>query len=125
MAEVVFSSWGRDIVDNRKGGELKQASFKLPATYDGVRPLSAFIGWDGIILYNKDVDIPAMGAEYMKRIQTKYVCGKCTPGKKGTKVLMDLLRGVLDGTTKEADLDKVERYLVLQKRASLLKRQGD
>ena len=50
MADVVFSSWGRNIVDNRKGGEAKQASFKLPVSYDGERPLSAFIGWDGIIL---------------------------------------------------------------------------
>ena len=93
MADVVFSSWGRNIVDNRKGGEAKSVSFKLPVTYDGERPLSAFIGWDGIILYNKDVDIPAMVAEYMKRVQTRYVCGKCTPGKKGTRVIMDALLG--------------------------------
>ncbi|WP_224984746.1 FAD-dependent oxidoreductase [Geomonas agri] len=107
MAEVVFSSWGRNIVDNRKGGEKKDISFKLPATYDGERPLSAFIGWDGIILYNKDVDIPAMVAEYMKRVQTKYVCGKCTPGKKGTRVIMDALSGIMEGSGKEEDLDTI------------------
>ncbi|QWV94091.1 FAD-dependent oxidoreductase [Geomonas oryzisoli] len=107
MAEVVFSSWGRNIVDNRKGGEKKDVSFKLPATYDGDRPLSAFIGWDGIILYNKDVDIPAMVAEYMKRVQTKYVCGKCTPGKKGTRVIMDALAGIMEGRGKEEDLDSI------------------
>ncbi|UPU35392.1 FAD-dependent oxidoreductase [Geomonas paludis] len=107
MAEVVFSSWGRNIVDNRKGGEKKDVSFKLPATYDGERPLSAFIGWDGIILYNKDVDIPAMVAEYMKRVQTKYVCGKCTPGKKGTRVIMDALSGIMEGRGKEEDLDTI------------------
>ncbi|MBJ6799587.1 FAD-dependent oxidoreductase [Geomonas propionica] len=107
MAEVVFSSWGRNVVDNRKGGEKKEVSFKLPATYDGERPLSAFIGWDGIILYNKDVDIPAMIAEYMKRVQTKYVCGKCTPGKKGTRVIMDALSGIMEGRGKEEDLDTI------------------
>ncbi|QXE89350.1 FAD-dependent oxidoreductase [Geomonas subterranea] len=107
MAEVVFSSWGRNVVDNRKGGEKKEVSFKLPATYDGERPLSAFIGWDGIILYNKDVDIPAMVAEYMKRVQTKYVCGKCTPGKKGTRVIMDALSGIMEGRGKEEDLDTI------------------
>ncbi|GFO61653.1 NADPH-Fe(3+) oxidoreductase subunit beta [Geomonas silvestris] len=107
MAEVVFSSWGREIVDNRKGGEPKQASFRLPATYDGVRPLNAFIGWDGIILYNKDVDIPAMVAEYMKRVQTKYVCGKCTPGKKGTRVIMDALLAVVEGRGNEQMLDTI------------------
>ncbi|HJV34052.1 FAD-dependent oxidoreductase [Geomonas sp.] len=108
MAEVVFSSWGRNIVDNRKGGEAKPASFKLPVTYDGERPLSAFIGWDGIIVYNKDVDIPVMLAEYMKRAQEKYVCGKCTPGKKGTKVIMDALTAIVEGRGSEADLTSIE-----------------
>ena len=44
MAEVVFPSWGRNIVDNRKGAEAQTVTFKLPVTYDGERPISAFIG---------------------------------------------------------------------------------
>ncbi len=103
MAQVVFSSWGRNIIDNRQGGEVKEATFRLPVTYDGERPLSAFMGWDGIILYNRDVDVPAMTAEYMRRVQTRYCCGKCTPGKKGTRVLMDLLSAIVEGRGKEAD----------------------
>lgn len=105
MAEVVFSSWGRNIIDNRKGGETKGATFRLPVTYDGERPLSAFIGWDGIIVYNKDVDVPAMVAEYMRRVQTNYVCGKCTPGKKGTRVMMDGLTAIVEGRGSESLLD--------------------
>jgi formate dehydrogenase (NADP+) beta subunit len=108
VAEVVFSSWGRSIVDNRRGGDVQAASFKLPVTYDGERPLSAFIGWDGIIVYNKDVDIPAMLAEYMKRVQTRYVCGRCTPGKKGTRVIMDALDGIVNGRGSEGDLDTIK-----------------
>ncbi len=108
MAQVVFSTWGREVIDNRNvSGEPQAVSFKLPVAFDGERPLRGFMGWDGIILFDKDVDVPAMAAEYMRRVQTLYCCGKCTPGKKGTKVLMDLLQGVLDGTTREADLDKV------------------
>ncbi|MEI6306179.1 MAG: NADH-ubiquinone oxidoreductase-F iron-sulfur binding region domain-containing protein, partial [Deltaproteobacteria bacterium] len=108
MAQVVFSTWGRNIVDNRNiSGEPNQVSFKLPVAFDGERPLRAFMGWDGIILFDKDVDVPAMTAEYMKRVQTLYCCGKCTPGKKGTKVLMDLLQRVLAGTAVEAELDKI------------------
>jgi formate dehydrogenase beta subunit len=107
VAQVVFSSWGRNIIDNRQEGESKEAVFRLPVTIDGVQPLAAFMGWDGIILYDKGVDVPAMAAEYMKRVQTLYCCGKCTPGKKGTKVLSDLLQAVLAGTAKETDLDTI------------------
>ena len=108
MAQVVFSTWGRNVVDNRNvSGEPQAATFKLPVAFDGEKPLKAFMGWDGIIQFDKDVDIPAMTAEYMKRVQTLYCCGRCTPGKKGTKVLMDLFQNVLKGTASEADLDTV------------------
>ena len=69
----------------------QEATFRLPVAHDGEHPIGAFMGWDGIILFDGSVDIPAMAAEYMKSVQTLYCCGKCTPGKKGTKVLMDLL----------------------------------
>src|SRR5512133_2413826 len=67
--------------------------------------MAAFMGWDGFIVFDANVDIPAMAAEYMKRVQTLYCCGKCTPGKKGTKVLADLLAAVLEGTAKETELE--------------------
>lgn len=107
MAQVVFSSWGRNIIDNRKGGEAQEATFRLPVAHDGVNPMAAFMGWDGMILFDAAVDVPSMAAAYMERVQTLYCCGKCTPGKKGTKVLSDLLAGVLAGTAKESDLDTV------------------
>lgn len=107
MAQVVFSSWGRTIVDNRKGGEAQEAAFRLPTTVGGERPMAAFMGWDGIILFDKGVDVPAMTAEYMRRVQTMYCCGKCTPGKKGTKVLADALAAIVGGKASEADLDTI------------------
>ena len=108
MAQVVFSTWGGNTVDNRNvSGEPQSVSYRLPVAFDGQRPLRAFMGWDGIILFDRDVDVPAMTAEYMKRVQTLYCCGRCTPGKKGTKVLMDLFQNVLNGTATEADLDTV------------------
>ncbi|NJD91782.1 MAG: dihydropyrimidine dehydrogenase subunit A [Geobacter sp.] len=107
MAQVVFSSWGRNIIDNRSGGEVKEATFRLPVAHDGEHPMAAFMGWDGFIVFDSGVDIPKMAAEYMHRVQTLYCCGKCTPGKKGTKVLSDLLAAVLEGRAKESDLDTV------------------
>lgn len=108
VAQVVFSTWGGNTVDNRNvSGEPQAVSYRLPVAFDGQRPLRAFMGWDGIILFDKDVDVPAMTAEYMKRVQTLFCCGRCTPGKKGTKVLMDLFQNVLNGSATEADLDTV------------------
>ncbi len=108
MAQVVFSSWGGTVVDNRTvSGEPVAASYRLPVAFDGQQPLRAMMGWDGVIVFDKDVDVPAMAAEYMQRVQTLFCCGKCTPGKKGTKVLADLLQKVLKGEAKPDDLDQV------------------
>ncbi len=115
MAEVIFSSWGREIVDNRKGQPkpLSELQIKLPAQYLEEGEVKAFIGWDGFILLDKKVDVVAMAAEYMKRVQEKYCCGKCTPGKKGTRVLQDTLERILAGHGQEEDLQTIEDLALL------------
>jgi formate dehydrogenase beta subunit len=105
LAEVVFSSWGGKIVDNRMGGEPEAAVFKLPENYLDEGKVGAFMGWEGIILLDKDVDVVTMAAEYMKSVQEKYCCAKCTPGKRGTRVMMDTLDRILTGHGEESDLD--------------------
>ena len=110
MSEIVFSSWGRKVVDNRNGGEADLASLKLklPTEYLGDSKVRAFMGWDGVVLLDKDTDIVAMAAEYMKRVQEKHCCGKCTPGKKGTRVLQDTLARILQGHGEEKDLEVIQ-----------------
>jgi len=115
LSEVIFSSWGREIVDNRKGQPkpLSELKIKLPAQYLEEGEVKGFIGWDGLILLDKTVDVVAMAAEYMKRVQEKYCCGKCTPGKKGTRVLQDTLARILVGHGQEEDLQIIEDLAVL------------
>ena len=105
MAEVVFSSWGGNVIDNRQGGEPQAAAFKLPSDYLEEGKVGAFMGWDGLIVFDKDVDVITMAAEYMKRVQEKHCCAKCTPGKRGTRVMMDTLSRIIAGHGEERDLD--------------------
>ena len=105
MAEVVFSSWGGKVVDNRQGNEPAAAAFKLPGNYLEEGNVGAFMGWDGLIVLDKNIDIVTMAAEYMKRVQEKYCCAKCTPGKRGTRVMMDTLARILAGHGEERDLE--------------------
>lgn len=108
MSQVVFSTWGGEVVDNRSTtGEPVSVPFRLPAAFDGQQPLRAFIGWDGLIVFDRTLDLPEMVAEYMQQVQNLYCCGKCTPGKKGTKVLADIMKRLLSGEGKESDLDQV------------------
>ncbi|MDT8419946.1 MAG: FAD-dependent oxidoreductase [Desulfuromonadales bacterium] len=110
MGQLVFSSWGREIIDNRQGGDgtSEIVQKKLPVTFDGERSMAAFMGWDGIIVADPAVDVVAMAAEYAKRVQEDYCCAKCSPGKKGTRVLQDTLARILNGEGEEKDLAEIE-----------------
>ena len=115
LSQVFFSSWGREIVDNRQGGEADLASInlKLPENYLDQGKIGAFMGWDGIILLDKETDVVAMAAEYMKRVQEKHCCAKCSPGKRGTRVLQDTLARIVNGEGREQDLETIESLSAL------------
>ena len=115
MSQVAFSSWGRQVIDNRKGGdeEVDVAKKKLPVTFDGEKQISAFMGWDGLILNDPNVDVVAMAAEYAKRVQEDFCCAKCSPGKKGTRVMQDTLARIVSGEGEESDLETIENIAEL------------
>lgn len=115
MSQVAFSSWGRQVIDNRQGGdaEVEVAKKKLPVTFDGEKQISAFMGWDGLILNDPNVDVVAMAAEYARRVQEDYCCAKCSPGKKGTRVMLDTLARIVSGEGEESDLDTIENIAEL------------
>ena len=115
MSQVAFSSWGRQVIDNRQGGdaEAEVAKKKLPVTFDGEKNISAFMGWDGLIINDPDVDVVAMAAEYAKHVQEDYCCAKCSPGKKGTRVMQDTLAKIVAGKGEESDLDTIENIAEL------------
>jgi formate dehydrogenase (NADP+) beta subunit len=115
LAQVIFSSWQRKIVDNRQGGDTDLASLKLklPDSYPGGGKVGAFMGWDGLIVLDQETDVVAMAAEYMKRVQENYCCAKCTPGKKGTRVLQDTLSRIISGRGQERDLQVIEEMAAL------------
>jgi formate dehydrogenase beta subunit len=49
----------------------------------------------------------------MKRVQENYCCAKCTPGKKGTRVLQDTLARIVAGQGEERDLEIIEELAAL------------
>ncbi|MFO7982710.1 MAG: FAD-dependent oxidoreductase [Desulfuromonadales bacterium] len=115
MTQVVFSSWGKDIVDNRQGAGEEAAEFDLglPVAFDGEKAIRAFMGWDGLVVSDPSVDVVAMAAEYARRVQEDYCCAKCTPGKKGTKIVQDAMARIVSGQGSEKDIGTIESVSAL------------
>ncbi len=108
MADVIFSSWQGEIIDNRgKARESFSApSVKLPGEFEKGLPVKAFMGWDGIILCDEAVDIIDMSLKYAEAVQ-KESCGRCVPCRIGSKVILGIFKGIADGQGKKEDLEKI------------------
>lgn len=109
MADVIFSSWQGEIVDNR--GKAREdfvplARVKLPHEFDKDTPVKAFIGWEGIILCDEDVDIIDILLKYVEAVQHES-CGRCLPCRIGGKVIWGILRDIAAGKGNPGDMDRI------------------
>ncbi|MEO0248613.1 MAG: FAD-dependent oxidoreductase [candidate division WOR-3 bacterium] len=110
MAEPLFSYWQGELVDNRgKGKEEIVAPKKLtlPAEFAAGEPIKAFMGWDGIAIYDESIDIVDMCVNYVEAVQ-KESCGRCLPCRIGTKVVLDALRAISEGQGSQDDLARIK-----------------
>ena len=112
MTDLIFSSWGSAITDNRGKSEAERQSplgLNLPLEFDKDKKIKAFIGWDGIAIRNPEVKIVDLIRAYLEAVQ-KESCGKCTPCRVGTRVMATVMNRIADGRGKAEDLEQL-RFL--------------
>ncbi|WP_310442009.1 FAD-dependent oxidoreductase [Sulfurimonas sp.] len=108
MSKVYFSTWNGEFINNigTPQEEWKESAYNLPAQYDSHRESKAFIGWDGVALFDKDVDVIRLAMEYAAQYQEySEACGRCAPGRWGGRILYDQLDKIARGEGSRADLD--------------------
>ncbi len=107
MIDVVFSSWQGELIDNRgkTGDEAVQLKLHIPAEYDSERKTKAFIGWDGVVIFDANIDVVRLAMEYAKTYQVySEACGRCAPGRWGGRILYDTLDKIARGEGVTTDL---------------------
>ena len=111
MSKVYFSTWNGELVNNvgKPEEEWEESAYNLPATYDDHRNSKAFIGWDGVSLFNADVDVIRLAMEYAAQYQVySEACGRCAPGRWGGQILYDTLDKIARGAGAVSDLDHLK-----------------
>ena len=110
---MVFCSWGGRVVDNRRVPRenwQKLEKVDIPGAFAG-KPLLAFMGWNGIIIKEDGVDcvdIVDMTREYLEQTQV-FSCGRCVPCRVGTRIMANIVKGIIAGQGKAEDLEKLEK----------------
>ncbi|QFR43930.1 FAD-dependent oxidoreductase [Sulfurimonas xiamenensis] len=111
MSKVYFSTWNGELINNinKPEQEWEETAYNLPAQYDNHRESKAFIGWDGVALFDKDVDVIRLAMEYAAQYQEySEACGRCAPGRWGGRILYDQLDKIARGEGSVADLDHLK-----------------
>ncbi|MDR2905065.1 MAG: FAD-dependent oxidoreductase [Helicobacteraceae bacterium] len=118
MTAPWFSSWRGKVVDNRarETADYERSELRLPAQFDGDRKARAFIGWDGVGVFDPEIDILRLASEYVSQYQNySEACGRCMPGRAGGRILFDILDKIARGEGEKEDLEKLRSAIGVMK----------
>ena len=111
MSKVYFSTWRGEQINNigKPESEWEISAYNLPEQYNEHSHSKAFIGWDGLALFNPDVDVVRLATEYAAQYQVySEACGRCAPGRWGGRILYDLLDKIARGEGALSDMDHLK-----------------
>ncbi len=86
------------------GGCIPETLFDTPVTYEDIVETGAIVGSGGMVVLD-DRTCMVNVARFFLEFTTDESCGKCTPCRIGTKVMLDKLTDITEGRGKEEDLD--------------------
>lgn len=109
MARVILGYWQGKLIDNRNvPAESIGETFPMPEYFEHGNKHRAFMGWDGIFIFDPKAPVMDMVREYVHRIQ-EGSCGQCSPCRIGTKLVEDKLKSIADGLGREEDLTEIRQ----------------
>jgi NADH-quinone oxidoreductase subunit F len=100
------------------GGCIPSELIDTPVDFDRLVEMGAMMGSGGMIVMDEDtcmVDI----ARYFLSFTQGESCGKCSPCRIGTKVMLDILDRIRSGNGEEEDLERLSELATTIKFASL------
>jgi NADH-quinone oxidoreductase subunit F len=90
------------------GGCLPEKFLDLPLDYESLQAAGSIMGSGGLIVLDDEVCIVDI-AKYFLTFTSAESCGKCTPCRVGTKVMLDILTRISEGEGEMSDLEKLKK----------------
>jgi hypothetical protein len=110
MTDIVFSSWGGEIFENRNNKSDNQAALsshvELPEYFKQDEKIKALMGWKGIVLRSPEVDIIDLCREYFEAVLAhSKTCDKCNYCKTGWEEMLEVFEDIAAGEATDEDLE--------------------
>ncbi|HYQ48233.1 MAG TPA: NuoF family protein, partial [Thermodesulfovibrionales bacterium] len=89
------------------GGCIPEHLLDIPVTYEDIVATGAIVGSGGMVVMD-DGTCMVGTAKFFLEFTADESCGKCTPCRVGTKILLDMLTDITEGKGKEGDIETLE-----------------
>ncbi len=107
--DILFSSWGGEIVDNRGKGAHAWApadGITLPERLAQGEMIKALAGWQGLAIRSEEVDVVDLCRAHLEAVrQESKKCDKCNYCSTGYDELLEVFQDISKGEAREEDLE--------------------
>ncbi len=100
------------------GGVITEENLDTPIDYDGLLAIGTMMGSGGMIVMDEDDNMVNIAKFYLEFTMDE-ACGRCGPGRIGTKRLFEMLVKVTSGKATMADLDAMKQLTYMVKDSAL------
>jgi len=100
------------------GGCIPTEFLNTPVTYESLPELGAIMGSGGLVVMNEDTCMVDL-ARYFLEFIAEESCGKCTPCRVGTRIMLELVTKICEGRGEMADLQRLEELAAHVRQTSL------
>jgi NADH:ubiquinone oxidoreductase subunit F (NADH-binding)/(2Fe-2S) ferredoxin len=89
------------------GGCIPESLLDIPVTYEDIVATGAIVGSGGMVVMDDNTCMVGT-AKFFLDFTADESCGKCTPCRVGTKILLDMLTDITEGNGKEEDIETLQ-----------------
>lgn len=100
------------------GGVITEKNLDTPIDYDGLLKIGTMMGSGGMIVMDEDDNMVNIAKFYLEFTMDE-ACGRCAPGRIGTKRLFEMLHKIASGEATMDDLDALKQLAYMVKDSSL------
>ncbi len=100
------------------GGCIPETLLDLPVDYENLAAAGSMMGSGGLIVMGDDacmVDV----ARYFTAFNQAESCGKCTACREGSRQMLTILNGIVEGRGEEGDIERLEELALIVRDGSL------
>ena len=89
------------------GGCIPESHIDIPVTYEDVVKTGAIMGSGGMVVMDEDTCMVST-SKFFLEFTADESCGKCTPCRVGTRVMLDMLTDITEGKGKDGDIETLQ-----------------